>query len=215
MQTAQELNRRPSPASRPFGLAFHDGNLWMGSWDTDRIYVIDPQSWKVQKEFQSPGRPYGIAAYAGEFRVVVAHGEEDDRYLYRLTPDGGFDLSSKTACPDMTGSHLAVEGTTIYLGQMHYHRILALNADLSVERTIELPTPRSAGFRFGEHGRFYMISADEEFENLEFGTIDIAQSQPRFESIRPLPSEARTLAYDGSQWWTSLRDEHEIASFTV
>jgi len=187
----------------------------MGSWDTDRIYVIDPQSWKVQKEFQSPGRPYGIAAYAGEFRVVVAHGEEDDRYLYRLTPDGGFDLSSKTACPDMTGSHLAVEGTTIYLGQMHYHRILALNADLSVERTIELPTPRSAGFRFGEHGRFYMISADEEFENLEFGTIDIAQSQPRFESIRPLPSEARTLAYDGSQWWTSLRDEHEIASFTV
>ena len=59
-----------------------------------------------------------------------------------------------------------------------------------------------------------MISADEEFENLAFGTFDIAGDQAPFESIRPLPEEARSLAHDSTRWWTSLREANEIASFT-
>ena len=60
-----------------------------------------------------------------------------------------------------------------------------------------------------------MISGDDELEHLQFGTLDVAQSKPQFESIRPLPDEARSLAYDGSVWWTCLRDSNEIASFTI
>jgi hypothetical protein len=211
MQTAQELNRRPSPANRPFGLAKFEGSLWMGSWDTDRIYAIDPQAWEVRKEVDAPGRPYGIVPLGNELRVVIAHGEEDDRYLYRLR-DGAFDLASKTPCPDLTGSFMTVRGSTIYLGQMHYRRILQMKPDYTIEREIALPT-RCAGFAFGPDGRFYMISADDEFENLRFGTLDVAQDRPQFESIRPLPDEARYLLHDGAQWWTSLRDANEIATF--
>ncbi len=213
MQTTQELNRFPSPATRPHPLAYRDGLLWMGSWDTDRIYTIDPQTQSVRNEIEAPGRPYGTTVYGDELRAVIAHGEEEDRYLYRLLPDRGFDLSSKTPCPDLTGSYIAAKGTTIYLGQMGFRRILELNAEGTIEREIALPT-RCAGFGFGPDG-FYMTSADEEFENLVFGRFDIGSREPQFESIRPLPEEARSLAYDGTRWWTSLRDANEIASFTV
>lgn len=213
MQTTSELNRRPSPANRPFGLAEHEGNLWMGSWETDLVYVMNPQTLQVRNEIQSPGRPYGMAAVGGELRVVVAHGEEDDRYFYRVC-DGAFDLKSKTPCPDLTGSFMTARGSIIYLGQMHYQRILEMNADYAIRRQIALPT-RCAGFAFGGDGRFYMISADDEFENLKFGTLDVAQDQPQFDVIRPLPDEARYLLYDGSTWWTSLRDANEIATFTI
>jgi hypothetical protein len=213
MQTTQELKGRPAPAHRPFGLAITGVTLWSGSWDTDRLYAIDTQDWQVRKEIEAPGRPYGIVTLGDELRVVVAHGEEDDRYLYRVR-DGAFDLGSKTPCPDLTGSFMTVRGSEIYLGQMHYRRILQLTPDYEIQREIALPT-RSAGFSFGPDGRFYMISADDEFENLQFGTLDVTQDNPQFESIRPLPEAARYLLHDGAQWWTSLRDENQIATFTV
>jgi hypothetical protein len=213
MQTTSELNRRPSPANRPFGLAKFEGNLLMGSWETDRVYVMDPQTLQVRSEIQAPGRPYGMVPVGGELRVVVAHGEEDDRYLYRVR-DGAFDLASKTPCPDLTGSFMTARSSTIYLGQMHYQRILEMDSDYAIRRQIALPT-RCAGFAFGPDGRFYMISADDEFENLRFGTLDVTQDRPQFEVIRPLPDEARYLLHDGSMWWTSLRDANEIATFTI
>jgi hypothetical protein len=213
MQTTEKLARRPSPATRPQPLTYLNDALWMGSWDTDRIYAIDPRTWNVSREIEAPGKPYGIVAVGNELRVVVAH-DDDDRYLYRLEPDSGFDLNSKTACPDLTGSYLAAAGSTIYLGQMTLRRIVALKPDATVERVIALPT-RCAGLGFGPGGRFFMISGDDELEHLQFGTLDISQSDPQFESIRPLPDEARSLAFDGSVWWTCLRDANEIASFAT
>jgi hypothetical protein len=214
MQRTEDLVRRPSPATRPHPLAYLNGFLWMGSWDTNRVYAIDPQSWTLRKEIEAPGKPYGLAALGNELRVVVGIGEDDDRYLYRLSPDGTFDAATKTPCPDFTGSYLAVTGSTIYLGQMTFRRIVRLNEDGTVERAFPLPT-RCAGIAFGPEGRLYMISGDEELERLKFGTLDLGPSEPRFESIRSLPDEARSLVYDGSRWWTSLRDGNEIASFTA
>ncbi len=101
MQTTEKLQRRASPATRPQPLAYLDGALWMGSWDTDRIYAIDPGTWEVRKEIEAPGKPYGMTAVGNGLRVVVALGDDDDRYLYRFAPDAGFDLNSKTACPDL------------------------------------------------------------------------------------------------------------------
>ena len=84
---------------------------------------------------------------------MISHGEDDDRYLYRLLPDSGFDLTSKTPCPDLTGSFMAAAGDRIYLGQMTFQRILAPKPDASVEREIALPT-RCGGLGFGPQGRF-------------------------------------------------------------
>lgn len=211
MQTTKALHRRPSPATRPHPLAFLDGLLWIGSWDTDAVYGIDPPSWTVREEVPAPGRPFGMTALGDELRVVVAH-DDDDRYLYRFAPGRGFDLQSKTACPDSTGSYIAADGSTIYLGQMTERRILVLDADYTVRRALPLPT-RCAGFGLGPDGRFYMISGDAELEHLEFGVLDLSQTQPQFEAIGPLPDEARSLVHDGTAWWTCLRETNELASF--
>jgi hypothetical protein len=212
MQTP-EMNRRPAPAGRPFGLALSGGSLWNGTWESNVIYRLDPQTLAVKGQVQSPGRPYGIVDAGGELIVVVAHGEEDDRYLYRIR-NGAIDLSSKTPCPDVTGSFVATNGSTLYLGQMHYRRILEMDFDYTVRRMIQLPT-RCAGFSFGGDGRFYMISADDEFDHLKLGTIDITSDSPAFQELSDMPEAARNLLYDGSQFWTSLRDDHEIATFNA
>src|SRR6202042_1987628 len=68
MNDAQEIQRHDSPGGRPQPLCYHNGTLWVGAWDTDRLYAIDPRSWTISKEFDAPGRPYGIAAIGDELR---------------------------------------------------------------------------------------------------------------------------------------------------
>lgn len=213
MQATLDIQQFPSPAAQPHPLAYANGGLWIGSWETDRLYLLDPQTRKVRAEIAAPGKPFGIAAAGDDLHVVISDGPDDDRYLYRVTAAGGFDLDSKTPCPDLTGSYMAYDGSTLYLGQMTLRRILALGADGSVKREIPLPT-RCAGIGFGPDGRLYMISGDSELEHLKFGTLDITQAQPAFSEIASLSDEARSLTYDGSRWWTCLRDLNELASFT-
>ncbi len=185
----------------------------MGSWDTDHIYEIDPKSGAVLQEIPAPGKPYGIAVLGNELRLVVSIGEEDDRYFFRFLPGSGFDLESKVACPDFTGSHLASDGTSLYLGQMGNRRILLLDAAYSIQREIPLPT-RIAGVAFNS-GTLYVISGDEELENLHFATLDLQTPEPKVVPVAAIPFDARALAFDGSAWWTSHRDESQIVSFTA
>lgn len=212
MQNVNEMRRYPSPAPRPQPLAFYDGRLWMGSWETDHVYAIDPRSWSVATDLAAPGKPYGIASFGGGLSVVVSIGADDDRYLYRCDPSNGFDSSSKMECPDLTGSHLAADGPSLYLCQQGNRRILALDSRGTILRTIALPT-RCAGFGFGPGGVCFMISADEEFDNLTFARFDVRESNPTVEPIATMPPEARSLAFDGTTWWTSLREANEIAAF--
>jgi len=213
MQSVKELARHRSPGSRPAPLTIHGKTLWTGSWDTDHLYAIDPKTWQVLEEAAAPGKPYGLAAVGDELRVVVSIGEEDDRYFYRFVPGQGFDPESKIACPDFTGSHLAYDGTTLYLGQMGNRRILALGADGSILREIALPT-RCGGMGF-RAGTFYIISADKEFENLQLATLDLQVSNPALAPVAAIPFDARSLAFDGNAWWTNHREASEIVSFVV
>lgn len=215
MHATIELQRRAAPAPRCQGLAYANGLLWMGSWETHRVYAVDVASWEVREEYAAPERPYGIAPLGADLRVVVSAGnEEDDRYFYRLIPGRGFDEDSRTPCPDMTGSYLASDGRALYLGQMHERRILVLSGDYKTEREIALPA-RCGGFGFAPDGKMYFIAADDEFEKLEWGTVDAALAQPQFHALAPLPSEARSPVCDGTRWWIALRDENEIASFEL
>ncbi len=212
MQSVKELNRHPSPGPRPQPLAFHGKTLWVGAWDTDHLYAIDPTTWRVVDEVAAPGKPYGLAAMGDELRAVISIGEDDDRYFYRFVPGQGFDAESKTACPDFTGSHLASDGTTLYLGQMGLKRILAFDANGTVLREIALPT-RCAGMGV-RGGAFYIISADDEFEKLALGTLDITVSNPEVVPLASMSEQARGLAFDGEAWWTCYREASEIVSFS-
>jgi hypothetical protein len=211
MQNVKKVQRHPAPAGRPQPLAFHDGTLWVGCLDTSRLYAIDTTTWSVLDDVAAPGKPYGIASFGGALLVVISLGEQDDRYFYRFVPGKGFDLESKTACPDLTGSHLASDGSDLYLVQMSNRRLLVLDAVGSVKRAIPLPSS-CPGIAFAG-GALHVISADEEFDHLQLATLDIGGANAKLSDEADIEPEARGLAYDGRAWWTSLRELGEIVSF--
>jgi len=216
-QTAriEELQRRPAPAGRCQPLALFDGLLWTGSWESNRIYGIDPATWAVVADVAAPGTPYGIAPLGEALHVVVSDGgEADDRYLYRFLPRQGFVDDSKTPCPQMTGSHLASDGKRLYLGQMHERRILALDDAYAVGETYPLST-RSGGFGFGPGGKLYFIAADDDFDHLTLGTFALDRDAPEFTALAAIDAGFRSLAFDGSAWYTANREAGEIVTFTV
>lgn len=210
-----EVQRMPAPAGRCQPLALFGGLLWTGSWETDRIYGIDPDTSSIVHDVPAPGKPFGIAALSNALHVVVSDGgEEDDRYLYRFTPLDGFIEESKTPCPQMTGSHLASDGKRLYLGQAHERRIVALDAAYGITDTFPLST-RSGGFGFGPAGELYFIAADEDFDNLTLGTLELKADGSAFKAIAPIDAGFRSLLFDGSAWYTSDRERGEIVKFAL
>jgi YVTN family beta-propeller protein len=213
MQTLTERERHAAPGGRPQPLAFLGKTLWAGCWDTDTVYAIDPQTWSVTAQVAAPGKPYGLAAVGNELRVVVAIGDDEDRFLYRFTPGQGFDPDSKLPCPDFTGSHLAYDGNQLYLAQLGNRRIVTLDERGSIAREIAVPT-RFGGMAFGPSA-FYIIAADEDFDHLQFATLDIHADRPDAVPVADIAPDARALAFDGKNWWTSYRELNEIVSFTI
>ncbi len=213
MQSVTDLQRKPSPAGHPQPLAALGSAIYAGCWDTDSVYGIEATTWEKCAEFAAPGKPYGMAVLDGTIRVVVSIGEDDDRYLYTFVPGKGFDLESKIALPDLSGSHLASDGTTLHLLQMGKRQIVTLDAAGASLREYPLPV-RITGIGFAG-GTLYGIAGDEEFENLHLATIDLGGSDVLVTDIAPLDDLARGLTHDGKRWWTSYRDENDIVSFSI
>jgi hypothetical protein len=211
MEQIEELGRHAAPAAQPQPLAFLGDTLWIGCWGTSSLYAVDPRTWTVLDRVEAPGRPYGLAALDGELRAVVSIGEDDDRFFYRFVPGSGFDAASKRPCPEFTGSHLVADGSTLYLVQATNRRILELDGDLTTKREIALPT-RIAGLA-PRDGAFLAITADAEFDNLTLATLDLSRDIAEVEEFAVMPPEARGLAFDGSAWWTNLREENLTLSF--
>ncbi len=213
MQTSREITNRPSPGGRPQPLAFVAGSLWVGCWDTASLYALDTASWTVREEIALPGKPYGLAGYRDALYVVVSLGEDDDRYAFRIVPGEPFDAATRVACPDLTGSHLASHGDTLYLTQQSYRRVLAIDSHARAEREIALPT-RCAGMAF-DGNACRIIAADDEFDELTFAALDLESNEARVEPISAIDPEARGLAFDGSAWWTCHRERSRIVSFAA
>jgi hypothetical protein len=210
LQDISEVLRLPSPAPKPMGLA-HDGEtLWMTSRETFRLYAIDPKKWTVKEEAQLPGKPTGITMLGDELRVILGFGDADDRYIYRYIPGHGL-KNDRVACPDMTGSHLGYDGDTIFLSQAAYTRILALDGRGKVLR--EIPLPRKPLGMTISGGCFYLVTGDAESENLQFCNVDAHGEKPVVTTYAAIPFAARGLAFDGSRFWTSDRDNNQIVAF--
>jgi hypothetical protein len=207
----KELLRLPSPAPLPLGLASDGDTLWMASRETHRLYAIDTKKWTVGEEAQAPGGPFGMAMVGDELRVVLGFGEKDyDRYIYRFIAGHGF-KNDRIACPDLTGSHLAFDGDTLFLSQAAYRKILALDGQGDVIREVGLER-KPVGMTIAD-GCFYLITGDEEFENLELWRVDAHNETPQVTVLASVPFDARGLTYDGTRFWTSHRDNNEIVCF--
>ncbi|MDE2483247.1 MAG: hypothetical protein KGN02_13800 [bacterium] len=210
MHAITELRRLPAPAPKPLGLAVDGKTLWMASRETNRLYAIDIDTWSANDEGEAPGGPFGITVLGDELRMVLGHGEEDDRYIHRFIPGHGF-KSDKVACPEFTGAHVAFDGDTLFLSQAHNKRILALDAQGNVVRTIDLPRV-PLGMVIANRC-FYLVTSDGDFENLQLTKVDAHGETPVVTELASIPFGARGLAFDGTRFWTSHRDANEIVAF--
>ena len=117
LPTIVERGRFRSPAPAPQALAWDGNKLWMGSRDLRRIYVINPEEWKVLEEKEPPGIPWAAVATNGTFWFTLGEGPNDDRYIRRFAPGTGFSEQDKITCPEFTGSYLSYDGENLFLSQ--------------------------------------------------------------------------------------------------
>jgi hypothetical protein len=213
VQKILETKHAAAPAGRPMPITFHNHTIWVGCWDTKELIALDPVTLAVRERVALPGKPFGLTAYAGALRIVIGLGDEDDRYIFSYVPGKGMDESAKMACPQMTGSHLAVINEQLALVQQTHGRVLWLDAQGATTREAQLPS-RCGGIV--AHGQTVsMIAADDDFDVLHYATLDLEANPPALELIAEVNAEARGLAYDGEVWWTCLRELNEIVAFRL
>ena len=209
-----EKRRHSSPAVTPQALAWDAKKkvLWMGSRDLQRIYAIDPQNWKVLEEREAPGIPWAAVAIDGELRFTIGEGSDDDRYIYRYTPDAGF--SKMSACPEFTGSYLSFDGRNLYLSQWYKHRILKFDENGNMIREIDVGA-EICGHTFAD-GLLYVLRGQERpNEDWRIARLDPKEKTPQAEDIAVVPFACRSLAFDGELFWSNYRAKDTIVSFVL
>jgi len=209
-----EKRRLPSPAPTPQALAWDGKNnvLWMGSRDLRRIYAIDPENWTLLEEKEAPGIPWAAVTTNGEVRFTIGEGANDDRYVYRYTPEAGF--SKVFACPEFTGSYLSFDGSNLYLSQWYKHRVLKFDANGTVIREIDVGA-EICGHTFAESSLYVLRGQEQPNEDWRIARLDPQQKTARVEDIAFVPFACRSLTFDGERFWSNYRAKDTIISFAL
>jgi hypothetical protein len=214
LSTIEELLRIPAPCPSPMGLACDGPDLWIGSFETNRIYGLVAQQGRVFEEAAAPGRPFGLTVTGDALRVVVGDshtGGADERLIRRYIMGKDF-KSDAIRCPEGTGSFLAYDGDRLYLSQRDNKVILELDDAGSVLRTI--PVPRQITGMVIVAGRFYLVTTESrEVDDYRLLCLDARGEQPEVQELASIGFTARGLGFDGTKFWTNSRDENQIVAF--
>ncbi|MGH7727456.1 MAG: hypothetical protein ACREM2_01520 [Vulcanimicrobiaceae bacterium] len=209
-----EIVRIPSPAPLPQSLAYDGERLWVGSFETARVYALDPRRGVVADEGAVPGKPIGSTAVGDELRFVVSEGgEADNRFIRRYVPGHGFKSREAIACPDDTGSFLAFDGTHLWLSQRYRKRVLELDANFAPTRTLEVGE-EIIGLAWVDE-RLYLSL----WLGRERGGCRIAYLEPGADAgpmlVAGSPFVAVSLARDGERLWTNDFRRNELVAFAL
>ncbi|HEY0798941.1 MAG TPA: hypothetical protein VGD50_07310 [Candidatus Baltobacteraceae bacterium] len=206
-----EQVRIPAPCPAPVGIAFDGTQLWVTSWEAKRLYAFDAKTGAVSEESAVPGTPVGVTVIGEELRVVVGDAQTDDRSIRRYIVGHGF-KNGAIPCPEETGSHLAYDGEFLFLSQRHHQRILELDAEGVLRRTIALP--RQITGMVIVDGYFYVATTESrESEDYRLLRVDARKDPHVMIELAEIPFQARGLAFDGSRFWTNDRFKNTIVAF--
>jgi hypothetical protein len=216
MTQAQVIEKRriSSPATTPQALAWDSRNktLWIGSRDVNRIYAINPENGIVFKEEEAPGIPWAAVALNGELRFTIGEGADDDRYIYRYTPEAGF--SKMFPCPDFTGSYLSFDGKNLYLSQWYKNRVLKFDDNGDVTREIDVGA-EICGHTFA-NGLLHVLRGHEQpDEHWRIARVNLNVEKPEVQDIAVVPFACRSLTFDGELFWSNYRAKDTIISFAL
>jgi sugar lactone lactonase YvrE len=208
-----EVVRIPSPAPAPQALACDGEHLWLGSWETARIYGIDAHQGRVIEEAQAPGKPVGATVLGDELRFICSE-HDDSRYIRRYVPGHGFKSHEAVPCPDDAGSFLAFDGTKLWLSQRHRKRVHMLDASHRSLRTVDVGEEILGIAWVGD--RLYLSTwLGEDRGGCRIAYIDPHVEEPALVFAAEARFVALSLARDGDRLWTNDAQACEIVSFTI
>ena len=209
----EEIVRIPSPAPAPQALACDGEHLWLGSWDTCRIYGIDPHQGRVFEDAPAPGRPVSATVLGDELRLVCSE-QDDSRFIRRYIPAHGFKSHEALQCPDDTGSFLAFDGERLWLSQRYRKQVIELTALAKPLRTIDVGEEILGMAWVGE--RLYLSTwLGKERGGCRIGFIEPRSPEPRLVFAAQSPFAAVSLARDGDRLWTNDFKAGEIVAFAI
>ena len=234
MKSIKEQQRRPAPTVTPQALAWDGKQLWMSSRDLGLVYKIDNRTFTASEEIDSPGVVWAAVATNGSMHFNVGKGTNDDRYVYRYDSKNGF--TKLFACPDFTGSYLSYDGKSLYLSQWYEQRILKLDQSGNVVGKIEVGA-EICGHTFA-NGLIYVLRGTENVPRPQYAKgppiaarfaagakpgeeqwwisrLDPKEATPQVEDLAVVPFAARSLTFDGKNFWSNHRTANETISFSL
>lgn len=234
LPTVQEQKRFRSPTITPQALAWDGKQLWVSSRDLGFFYKLSADGSEVVEEIDPPGVIWAAVATNGTMRVTIGKGSEDNRYVYAYDAKNGF--SKLFACPDFTGSYLSFDGENLYLSQWYEQRILKMDRNGSAIGTIAVGG-EICGHTFAD-GALYVLRGTENVprppyaggkptpEKFKSGVKPgeeqwwISRLNPREESpevvdVARVPFGARSLTFDGKNFWSNHRSANETVCFSI
>lgn len=212
-----ELTRYASPVQGPQGLAWDGSMMWVTSAADGRLYAVDPQTWGIQREFDPPAASLGVTYTGSDFRLVLAPAidepdlERDHRYVYSFSPESGF--SECFVCPDNSGSFLAFGNGRSYLSQAWDKKLIELDERGAAVREVQLER-RPVGMTIVNEV-FYLVTVDEAWDDGRFDRLGINDDGSSMQALRSFPFKPRSVAFDGTRFWTADRNNHAIVSFAL
>jgi len=211
-----ELTRYASPVPGPQGLAWDGTTMWVTSAMDGLLYAIDPQRLSIQREFVPPSASLGITFTGSDFRLILAPAidepdlERDHRYVYAFSPDAGF--TECFVCPGASGSFLAYSSGTLYLSQAWDKKLIELDERGGAVREMHLKR-RPVGMTIVGDA-FYLATVDEEWGAGGFERLGMNEDASLMQTLGAFPFKPRSIAFDGTRFWTADRNNDAIVSWT-
>src|SRR5262249_23919081 len=166
----------------------------------------------VLRQQDAPGIPWAAVALNGELRFTIGEDPDDDRYIYRYTPENGF--SKMFACPEFTGSYLSLDGKNLYMSQWYEKRDLEFEYKGTVIREINVGA-EVCGHTF-PNGSLYVLRGQERpNDDWRIARLNLQEEMPAVEDIAVVPFASRSLTFDGELFWSNYRAKDKIISFAL
>lgn len=212
MQPIVELDRLVSVSPQPHAVAIHDGTAYISSRATERIDVIDARSWTKTGEIQPPGMAWGLTYGDGVLIMTCGETAEDNRRIRTYDPQSGSWREGYVACPEDTGSHLAVYHGQTLLGQWYNKSLLLVDDRGSVVRRYDAPHG-IAGVAVRGDDAFLLTTDDEDAGDYWITRLDLRTGSS--DDVALVPFHARGLYWDGERFWTNFREGDRVVTFVL
>jgi hypothetical protein len=223
LPTIKERKRFRSPTVTPQALAWDGKRLWMSSRDLGFLYklraglasssgVEGADKLEILEEIDPPGIVWAAVATNGAMHVTIGKGLNDDRYVYRYDGNGRFE--KLFACPDLTGSYLSFDGANLYLSQWYEKRILKYVNSGNVVRTIGIGA-EICGHTLVDGIIYVLRGVERPNEDWRIARLDPREETPEVKDLAGVPFAARSLTFDGENFWSNHRAANETICFSL